>query len=1173
MQSSASSPSSTSSTTTTKLTGHHTTKLMQPSKTTGLKTKSALNNNNPSVLLSNGSGVKGHDLQTSLEIEEISKKISEHADALYQTWKSHGIAPTEFLDIYTAEAAAAAAGSITEDVKSTEGLQKLVNSFVIKDKEQRGVKTLNKSAVKTGGSTNSVGKSETKMTATQQRRSRSPSPSAGSTAATSIMGSSSSNALKASLDKPGDSITIKKSTTPSSSTKISGGTSPLKTAQNSTPSYLVNTQKISRLAEPQTGEGDYAKPTTATSAGTTKFKSNKQVQSAVGNESAKLSTASTAKKTPSKPLDLNFEISLDLNLDIPALTLQQTENLQKIKELLQQETNGPNKGASQGTTKIPSVIIEKSPTISTTKAKVKKSAGESSKKSATLLEEVNRKSAGQEPTTSTKVIKTKTLINASETPQQQTTIKKIGNKTKSSPRSSSPIGSTQQPAQDAVDANVMLLKSALDNHQQHHLQHQGQGQLGSINHTPIATVIDKSNRKSDKNRDTTVSSSGSSSNGNTKKRSTSTSSISNSNSGSLSNGDLGIVIASLDNITVTSEPLSKSKSLSGSAKTAESPAHLNQPAENAESVTTVTAPVHTVKKSLTKSSSSSSSSSSPKTSKSAKEKTKETASSSKSKESTHIREPSPTKSSLENLIEATVNEAEAAAAAAAATTEKTPNMEVARSNGSSMLTPTKLKSNRPLTNGSQEKAVKSPFLTRGSVAERVLMFEKCPDVRNSFLNIKRPDRNDAPPKSLLKAKLHATPPPPPPDHTSLQREIRNTKSVYIPRFYFPHGKPQPTIALERTLRGILSAFDTFPNNQVTRDELPQILKICGLPYYWRMPVMVFCQQNNSGLVERQRFVEFWKQMNVYCHDEASRFVYILSRGQRMRSYILPEDMAPLVQDVVDTHPGLAFLKEATEFHSRYVHTVIARIFYNVNRSWTGKITISELKKSDLLEIIALLEEEDDINQIMAFFSYEHFYVIYCKFWELDKDHDLLINQDDLARHSDHALSTRIVERIFSGCVTRSDNKKTPEDEPKMSYTDFVWFLLSEEDKRTPTAIEYWFRCMDIDGDGVLSMYELEYFYEEQQQRMESIGIESLPFEDCLCQMLDMIKPKRRDAITLGDLKNCKMTHVFFDTFFNLEKYLDHEQRDPFASQRDEYSSDWDRFAAQEYELLITEEND
>ncbi|XP_064552919.1 mucin-5AC [Drosophila montana] len=476
-----------------------------------------------------------------------------------------------------------------------------------------------------------------------------------------------------------------------------------------------------------------------------------------------------------------------------------------------------------------------------------------------------------------------------------------------------------------------------------------------------------------------------------------------------------------------------------------------------------------------------------------------------------------------------------------------------------------------LTNG-QDKNLGRPILTRGSVAERVLLFEKRPDVRNSFLDIKRPA--EAPPKSLLKVKLHATPPPPPSQEQNLlQKEIRSSKSVYIPRFYFPHGKPQPTIAMERVIRGILSAFDSFPNNQVTKDELPRILKLCGLPFYWRMPVMIFCQAGATGLVERQRFVEFWKQMNVYCHEAASRFVYILSRGQRFRSYIVPEDLVPMVQDVVDTHPGLAFLKEATEFHSRYVHTVIARIFYSVNRSWSGKITISELKRSDLLEMISLLEEEEDINQIMAFFSYEHFYVIYCKFWELDKDHDLLINQEDLAKHSDNALSTRIVERIFSGCVTRSDNKKKPDDEPKMSYTDFVWFILSEEDKRTPTAIEYWFRCMDIDGDGALSMYELEYFYEEQQQRMEGIGIECLPFEDCLCQMLDMIKPANRDSITLGDLKRCKMTHVFFDTFFNLEKYLDHEQRDPFAAQRDESTSDWDRFAAQEYELLISEEND
>lgn len=47
--------------------------------------------------------------------------------------------------------------------------------------------------------------------------------------------------------------------------------------------------------------------------------------------------------------------------------------------------------------------------------------------------------------------------------------------------------------------------------------------------------------------------------------------------------------------------------------------------------------------------------------------------------------------------------------------------------------------------------------------------------------------------------------------------------------------------------------------------------------------------------------------------------------------------------------------------------------------------------------------------------------------------------------------------------------------------------------------------MDLDGDGYLSMYELEYFYDEQLQRMEAIGIECLPFEDCLCQVCKTIR--------------------------------------------------------------------
>uniref|UniRef100_A0A8D1UQS9 PP2A regulatory subunit B'' EF-hand domain-containing protein n=1 Tax=Sus scrofa TaxID=9823 RepID=A0A8D1UQS9_PIG len=68
------------------------------------------------------------------------------------------------------------------------------------------------------------------------------------------------------------------------------------------------------------------------------------------------------------------------------------------------------------------------------------------------------------------------------------------------------------------------------------------------------------------------------------------------------------------------------------------------------------------------------------------------------------------------------------------------------------------------------------------------------------------------------------------------------------------------------------------------------------------------------------------------------------------NYLVQEDFIPFLQDVVNTHPGLAFLKEASEFHSRYITTVIQRIFYTVNRSWSGRITCAELRRSSFLQV-------------------------------------------------------------------------------------------------------------------------------------------------------------------------------------------------------------------------------
>ncbi|KAI8325565.1 hypothetical protein GQ54DRAFT_254453 [Martensiomyces pterosporus] len=122
----------------------------------------------------------------------------------------------------------------------------------------------------------------------------------------------------------------------------------------------------------------------------------------------------------------------------------------------------------------------------------------------------------------------------------------------------------------------------------------------------------------------------------------------------------------------------------------------------------------------------------------------------------------------------------------------------------------------------------------------------------------------------------------------------------------------------------------------------------------------------------------------------------------------------------------------------------------------------------------------------------------------------------------------------------------------MTYRDFVWFLLSEIDKTSPAALEYWFRCLDLDGDGVLTVYELEYFYDEQVSRMEEeMAGDVIMLDDLMCQLLDLVRPEKDGMITLKDLRKVPptMLPVFFDAFMNLTRFLEHESRTSFLQRQ------------------------
>ncbi|KAL4853724.1 putative serine/threonine protein phosphatase 2A regulatory subunit B''gamma [Chlorella vulgaris] len=400
----------------------------------------------------------------------------------------------------------------------------------------------------------------------------------------------------------------------------------------------------------------------------------------------------------------------------------------------------------------------------------------------------------------------------------------------------------------------------------------------------------------------------------------------------------------------------------------------------------------------------------------------------------------------------------------------------------------------------------------------------------------------------------------------------------IPQFYFPQLGPQPDTqrAMEERLLGMLS---TQPEGLAVDDLKRMLQQILNLPSSLAYPLFHKLAAKGEERVASGALLH-WASMHNLCGAPEQRRAFDILR-QEHASAVVPEDLRPLLAGILLSHAGLEFLQEAPEFQERYAETVIHRIFYHNNRLGDGRISWRE---GDLLSSLKEVDEQEDINKVLRHFSYEHFYVVYCKFWDLDTDHDFRISRDDLLRYGNHSLTYRIVDRIFSQAGrpfhrhTTSNGGEAPGGGGSggtMTYEDFVYFILSEEDKATDASLDYWFRCCDLDGDGRLTPDELLYFYEEQLHRMECLSQESVSFDDIMAQMQDMVGPQDPSYFTLHDLKRSRpLAGTLFNVLFNLSKFMAYETRDPFVTrqEREDGLTEWDRFARTEYLRLAMEED-
>ncbi|KAJ3031064.1 UNVERIFIED_CONTAM: Serine/threonine-protein phosphatase 2A regulatory subunit B'' subunit alpha [Siphonaria sp. JEL0065] len=351
-----------------------------------------------------------------------------------------------------------------------------------------------------------------------------------------------------------------------------------------------------------------------------------------------------------------------------------------------------------------------------------------------------------------------------------------------------------------------------------------------------------------------------------------------------------------------------------------------------------------------------------------------------------------------------------------------------------------------------------------------------------------------------------------------------------------------------------------------REEFEVVTICCRIPRHLTYALHRKClamspDATKSGKVSWQEFELFVESVyQRYNPDvEALAFEILKSGAGGGGKFLVPDDFKVFVEDVLENNSAFAFLASSPDFQARFTETVIVRLFYSTHFHGRNRLSLRDFRTAGIYKIIADIESATNSLglHIPPPFSYKDFYVIYCAFWELDKDHDMYLTLHDLERYSDRGLSHAALARVIecygripvlpegesvdetSGGGSPSTVSMLAKNRIKcFGFKEFVAFIMSVEDKTSVPGLYYWFRVLDIDEDGLVSLLEIETFWEHQYTKVP----EQYTVYDFFSLIIDLIRPTA-NSITLLDLKrNSKAAGLFLDFLLDSRRHVENIRR-------------------------------
>ena len=378
----------------------------------------------------------------------------------------------------------------------------------------------------------------------------------------------------------------------------------------------------------------------------------------------------------------------------------------------------------------------------------------------------------------------------------------------------------------------------------------------------------------------------------------------------------------------------------------------------------------------------------------------------------------------------------------------------------------------------------------------------------------------------------------------------------IPCFF-----PAKTLNQSSALTGLFQ-----PDDSINLKNLTEILQQkLNLPGFFALPFMVSLDpqimKTRKFEIPYSVFLEFAVAKLEHC--ELYEKVFNIMVGRNARDYLVQSDLAPYFAALIHTHPSLKFLESELRLQSSFAKCIIARTFYALDCELRGRITKRALANSNFCQCLMAVDSASDVSDVSDFFSYEHFYVIVSKMWQLDEEEAGVISVEKLASYDSDRIPLPLVKRFV-------DLLPGTREPGQVTFVDFVYFLMAVEDKTTETALRLWYKVCDLDDDGILSFHELDKLYELQREKGEKLGTEPVPYAHVLSQMLDLIE-NVDTGITLAQLRRAKHRELFLNAFIDFKKFHQTEVSDPLFGMNTQGKfagmKEWDAFCQAEYARL------